>query len=71
MTSAVTDAGRATEWFARSSEEVLAALGVDPGLGLDTARAADLLATNGPNALPEERAKPGWLRFLEQYRSYM
>ena len=26
---------------------------------------------NGPNALPEEKPKPGWRRFLDQYRSYM
>ena len=68
---AVSDRGSPTEWFARSPEEVLDALGVDPDVGLDAARAADLLATDGPNALPEERAKPGWVRFVEQYRSYM
>jgi len=37
----------------------------------DVARAAELLATNGPNALPEERAKPAWVRIVEQYRSYL
>ena len=34
-------------------------------------RAAELLRSNGPNALPEEKPKPGWQRFLDQYRSYM
>jgi Ca2+-transporting ATPase len=29
------------------------------------------LAAHGPNALPEEKAKPGWLRFIDQYRTYM
>jgi P-type Ca2+ transporter type 2C len=58
-------------WFARSPDEVTAALGVDPAAGLASAQAAELLARNGPNALPEEKPKPGWLRFLEQYRSYM
>jgi Ca2+-transporting ATPase len=58
-------------WYARSPEEVAAALGVDPAVGLSAARAADLLAATGPNALPEEKPKPGWRRFLEQYRSYM
>jgi Ca2+-transporting ATPase len=62
-------AGR--NWYARSTDEVATALGVDPAVGLTAARAAELLAANGPNALPEEKPKPGWRRFLEQYRAYM
>ena len=62
-------AGR--NWYARSTDEVTTALGVDPAVGLTAARAAELLAANGPNALPEEKPKPGWRRFLEQYRAYM
>ena len=58
-------------WYARSTDEVTTALGVDPAVGLTAARAAELLAANGPNALPEEKPKPGWRRFLEQYRAYM
>ncbi len=58
-------------WYARSPDEVAKALDVDPPVGLTDARAADLLAANGPNALPEEEPKPGWRRFVEQYRSYM
>src|SRR5690349_24544634 len=58
-------------WYARSPAEVTAALDVDPAVGLSVARAAELLAANGPNALPEEKPKPGWRRFLEEYRSYM
>jgi Ca2+-transporting ATPase len=58
-------------WYSRSPDEVSAALGVDPATGLSASRAAELLAANGPNALPEEKPKPGWLRFLEEYRSYM
>jgi Ca2+-transporting ATPase len=60
-----------TELYARSPDEVAAALNVHPGTGLTAARAAELLAANGPNALPEEKPKPGWRRFLDQYRSYM
>ena len=41
-------------WYARSTDEVTTALDVAPAVGLTTARAAELLATNGPNALPEE-----------------
>src|SRR5512132_3667654 len=58
-------------WYARSPDEVAAALGVDPETGISAQRAAELLGTNGPNALPEEKPKPGWRRFLDQYRSYM
>jgi P-type Ca2+ transporter type 2C len=59
------------EWYSRSPEEVAETLGVGPSDGLTAARAAELLSANGPNALPEEKPKPGWLRFLDQYRSYM
>lgn len=58
-------------WYSRPPEDVAATLGVDPAIGLSAARSAELLAANGPNALPEEKPKPGWLRFLDQYRSYM
>jgi P-type Ca2+ transporter type 2C len=58
-------------WYARSSDDVAAEFGVDPAVGLSQARAAELLSANGPNALPEEKPKPGWLRFLGEYRSYM
>ncbi len=58
-------------WYARSPEEVLAAFRVDPAVGLSAARAAELLAAHGPNALPEEQRTPAWRRFLAQYRSYM
>src|SRR5512133_489695 len=58
-------------WYSRSPADVGQAVGVDPSVGLSADRAADRLRANGPNALPEEKPKPGWLRFLEQYRSYM
>jgi P-type Ca2+ transporter type 2C len=64
-------AANAGSWYARSPDEVAAALGVDPAVGLGSARAADLLRDNGPNSLPEEKPQPGWRRFLDQYRSYM
>ena len=59
------------DWYACTPAEVAGAVGVDPDAGLTAARAADLLAANGPNALPEEKPTPGWLRFLNEYRSYM
>jgi Ca2+-transporting ATPase len=68
-TQAVPPAG--SVWYARPAEDVCAALGVDVAVGLPAASAAESLRTAGPNALPEEKPKPGWLRFLDEYRSYM
>ncbi len=61
----------AERWYARSPEEVARQLGVDTRTGLPAARAAELLKTNGPNALPAEAPPPGWKLFVAQYRSYM
>ncbi|MFF0449935.1 HAD-IC family P-type ATPase [Streptomyces sp. NPDC004609] len=58
-------------WYSRTPEDVASAHGVDPAAGLTAARAAELLAAHGPNALPEEKPAPAWRRFLGQYRSYM
>jgi Ca2+-transporting ATPase len=58
-------------WYACPPDEVTAALGVDPATGLTAARAGELLARDGPNALPEEKPEPGWRRFVAEYRSYM
>ena len=62
---------RTDRWYAASAEEVTSRIGVDPSMGLSSHEAADLLERNGPNALPAEKAIPGWRRFVEQYRSYM
>ncbi|WP_369263431.1 cation-transporting P-type ATPase [Streptomyces sp. R35] len=59
------------DWYTRAPEEVVAAFGVDPAVGLSAARAAELLTAHGPNALPEEKRTEAWRRFLQQYRSYM
>src|SRR5947208_2977612 len=64
-------AAAARNWYACTPEDVAAAAGVDPAAGLSAAQAADLKARNGPNSLPEEKPRPGWRRFLEEYRSYM
>jgi P-type Ca2+ transporter type 2C len=58
-------------WYAVSPDDVAARLGVDPSIGLSSQKAAELLQTQGPNALPAEAEVPGWRRFAEQYRSYM
>src|SRR5215213_2074173 len=59
------------EWYARSPQDVAQALAVDPAVGLSAAAVTEALRAHGPNALPEEKPRPGWLRFLEEYRSYM
>ena len=38
----------ARNWYARSTDEVTTALGVDPATGLTAARAEELLAAHGP-----------------------
>ena len=58
-------------WYSLSPEDVAQKLQVDPAAGLGAAKAAELFQKNGPNALPAEKAKPGWRRFLEEYTSYM
>ena len=58
-------------WYSMTAEEVAEQLAVDPTTGLSAAAAADALAKHGPNALPEEKSRPGWLRFLDQYRTFM
>ncbi|MFD7229952.1 cation-translocating P-type ATPase [Streptomyces sp. NPDC059881] len=63
--------GDPVPWYTRSPREVASAFGVDPASGLSSPRVAELLAVNGPNALPEEKPSPAWRRFIGQYRSYM
>ncbi|PBC63858.1 ATPase [Streptomyces sp. Tue6028] len=63
--------GDGRTWYTSAPEEVAAAFDVDPAVGLPSARAAEVLRANGPNALPEEKPLPGWRRYLAQYRSYM
>jgi Ca2+-transporting ATPase len=58
-------------WYSRSPEDVALAFGVDVPQGLTASEATNRLQANGPNALPEEKPRPGWLRFLDEYRSYM
>jgi P-type Ca2+ transporter type 2C len=61
----------ATGWYALTPEDVAKRLDVDPARGLSAAKAAELLQTNGPNALPAEATTPVWKQFLAQYGSYM
>jgi P-type Ca2+ transporter type 2C len=77
MTSAVTEAtaapasGAPGRWYAHEADAVAEALGVDPAQGLSADEARARLERDGPNALPAEKQKPGWRRFLDEYTSYM
>ena len=66
-----TAGGGAVTWYSLPADQVASRCGVDPATGLSVAKAAELLTTNGPNALPAEKPPPGWRLFLAQYRSYM
>ena len=57
--------------YAQTPEQVAEELGVDPQQGLSSAAIDARRAERGANVLPEEAAKPGWRRFVEQYRAYM
>jgi Ca2+-transporting ATPase len=65
------DGANGDGWYALSPRAAAERLGVDPATGLSSARAARLLEQNGPNALPTEKPKPEWRRFLDEYRGYM
>jgi P-type Ca2+ transporter type 2C len=58
-------------WYALDPSDVAARLGVDPAVGLGAVRAAELLAKNGPNALPVEQPPSALRRLLAEYTSYM
>ena len=64
-------ANEGSPWYAQSVQNVAAAFGVDTAVGLSSTRAVQLLDEYGPNSLPEEKPKPGWRRFPDQYTSYM
>ena len=71
MTATMDQTGAAFKPYALDADEVARRLGVETDSGLSAARAAELLRTDGPNALPAEAKVPGWRRFLDQYKAYM
>jgi Ca2+-transporting ATPase len=64
-------AGPETAWYQLSPKDVAAKLGVEPTKGLTAAQVAEATKMYGPNALPAEKPKPGWRRFVDEYRSYL
>lgn len=63
--------GTKPAWYAESPEDIAQNLGVSVETGLSAAEAAARTTKYGRNILEEEKEKPAWLRFLEQYKSYM
>ena len=57
------------ELWRRSTGEVAAAMRTDPHAGLSRSEAAQRLSQYGPNRLDEEKRRPGWLKFLDQFRN--
>ncbi|OWT80223.1 MULTISPECIES: HAD-IC family P-type ATPase [unclassified Achromobacter] len=53
------------------ASDVARQLNVDPAVGLDSAQAASLLATHGPNRLPQGKKKGPFARFLAQFNNIL
>ncbi|MFZ9398613.1 MAG: cation-translocating P-type ATPase [Ilumatobacteraceae bacterium] len=54
-----------------SADDVANGLGTDLRTGLTAVTAAERLTTHGPNRLAEADRRPGWLRFLDQFRDVL
>ena len=57
-----------TGWHARSAAETIVSLAAGDGRGLDPQTARQRLQTYGPNRLAERAPRPGWRKFLDQFR---
>ncbi|SIQ71391.1 Ca2+-transporting ATPase [Aromatoleum tolulyticum] len=60
-----------TRWHTLGRAATAAALEVDPEHGLASADAAERLARVGENRLAEAPPRPAWLKFLDQFRSFL
>ena len=58
-------------WHAEPPDAVCAVLQVNPARGLSDTEAQTRLATYGPNRLAERAPRPAWLKFLDQFRSFL
>ncbi len=66
-----TDGALREDWHTLSRHDAAEALKVDPAVGLSSAAAAARLARHGENRLAETPPRPVWLKFLDQFRSYL
>lgn len=60
-----------TPWHIRSAADTARALESDPETGLSPREAARRLKEHGENRLAEAPPRPMWLKFLDQFRSYL
>ena len=58
-------------WHAETAEIVASQLAVDPATGLTAAEAQARRQRHGPNRLTESAPRPVWLKFLDQFRSFL
>ena len=61
----------APPWHAETTEIVASQLAVDPATGLTAAEAQTRRQRHGPNRLAEPAPRPVWLKFLDQFRSFL
>jgi P-type Ca2+ transporter type 2C len=59
------------DWHSLSARDAGEALGTDPATGLSPEEAATRLDHHGENRLAETPPRPVWLKFLDQFRSYL
>ncbi|MFE1441115.1 cation-translocating P-type ATPase [Streptomyces sp. NPDC058739] len=64
-------AAAATDACVLPPDRVAALLGVDPVVGLAERDASERVAAHGPNRLAEPGHRPGWLKFLDQFRNWL
>jgi Ca2+-transporting ATPase len=62
---------QAADGYRREAAEVAALLDVMPGRGLRSVEAAARLTVYGANELAEPASRPLWLRFADQFRSWL
>jgi len=60
-----------THWHSESPEIVTARLAVDPACGLAADVVPARLLEHGPNRLAEKPPRPAWLKFFDQFRSFL
>ncbi len=58
-------------WHRLTVAEASRALDVDPALGLSSAEVEQRRRRHGDNALAETKARPLWLRFLDQFKNLL
>ena len=58
-------------WHSESAEFAAAQLKVEPASGLAAEVAKVRLVEYGPNRLAEKPPRPAWLKFLDQFKSFL